>query len=110
MLQTIYDQIGIEAWRLLGAMVLAKQGSHQMYNTIPKSREWLIINCVVNVVGTIMSGFYMFKGEWIHDDYIQFYKPRIYMAMQSKAWMTIFLFKKFVFSQKVYTKYNIHNK
>jgi hypothetical protein len=28
-----------------------------VYNTIPKSREWLIINCVVNADGTTLQGF-----------------------------------------------------
>ncbi len=34
-----------------------------MYNSIPKSREWLIVNCVVNAVGTTLLGFYIFRGE-----------------------------------------------
>jgi hypothetical protein len=58
-----------------------KQGSHQVYNIIPKSKEWLIINYVVNVVGTTLLGFYIFRGERIDDGYIQFYKPRICMVM-----------------------------
>jgi len=43
-----------------------------------------------------LLGFYIFKGERIHDDYIQLYKPRTYMAMQSKTWMISFLFRKFL--------------
>jgi hypothetical protein len=27
-----------------------KMRSHQVYNIIPKSREWLLVNCVVNAV------------------------------------------------------------
>jgi hypothetical protein len=68
-----------------------------VYNTIPKSKEWLIINCVVNAIGTTLPGFYIFEGENVRDDYIQLYKPRTCMAMQSKAWMTTFLFKEFMF-------------
>jgi hypothetical protein len=68
-----------------------------VYNTIPKSKEWLTINYVVNAVRTTLPWFYIFKGERIQNEYIQFYKPRIYMAMQSKAWMTTFLFKKIIF-------------
>ncbi len=67
-----------------------------MYSVIPKSREWLIVNCVVNVIGTTLPGFYIFRGERICDDYIQLYKPRTCMAMQSKAWMITSLFKKFL--------------
>jgi hypothetical protein len=51
-----------------------------MYNTIPKSREWMSINCVVNAKGITHLGFYIFRG-----DYIQLYKLGTYMAMQSKA-------------------------
>ncbi len=72
-----------------------------MYNIIPKSKEWLIINYVVNVVRTTLPGFHIFKGENIRDDYIQFCKPRTCMAVQSKAWITTFLFKKFIFFFKM---------
>jgi hypothetical protein len=41
-----------------------------VYNTISKSREWLTINCVVNVVGTSFPGFYIFRVERIGDDYL----------------------------------------
>jgi hypothetical protein len=56
-----------------------------MYNTTPKSKEWLIVNYVVNVTGTTLLGFYIFRREKIRDNYIQVYKPRTCMAMQSKA-------------------------
>ncbi len=58
-----------------------KCGSQHVYNTIPKSREWLTINYVVNVVGTTLPRFYIFRGEKICDDYIQFCKLGTYMAM-----------------------------
>jgi hypothetical protein len=53
-----------------------------VHNTIPKSREWLIVNYVVNAIGITLPGFYIFREKRIHDDYIQFYKPRTCMAMQ----------------------------
>ncbi len=42
------NETGIQASRRSSAEVLAKRGSHQVYNIIPRSREWLIVNCVVN--------------------------------------------------------------
>jgi hypothetical protein len=42
-----------------------------MYNTIPKSEECLTINYVVNVVGTTLPLFDIFKGERIQNDYMQ---------------------------------------
>jgi hypothetical protein len=41
-------------------------------------------------------GFYIFRGERIKDDYIMHYKPITCMAIQTKAWMTSFLFKIFL--------------
>jgi hypothetical protein len=55
--------------------VLAKRGSQQVYNTIPKSREWMIINYIVNAVGGVLLGFYIFRGERTRKDYIQQCKP-----------------------------------
>ncbi len=52
-----------------------------MYNTIPKYREWLIVNYVVNAIGITLLRFYIFRGERICDDYIQLYKLRTCMAM-----------------------------
>jgi hypothetical protein len=68
-----------------------------VYNTIPKSKEWLSVNYEVNVTRTTLPRFYIFRGERICDDYIQLYKLGTCMAIQSKAWMTTFLFKEFLF-------------
>jgi hypothetical protein len=68
-----------------------------VYNSIPKSREWLTINYVVNVIGTTLLRFYVFKGDKIQDDCIQLYKPGTCKFMQSKARMITFLFKEFLF-------------
>jgi hypothetical protein len=70
-----------------------------VYNIIHKFREWLTINCVVDVAKTTLPRFYIFNGKRIRDNYIQFYKPKTYMAMQSKAWMTTYLSKDFFFQE-----------
>jgi hypothetical protein len=49
----------------------------------------------VNVGRGSLLGFYIFKGEWIIDDYIRHCNLKTCMAMQTKAWMMVFLFKKF---------------
>jgi len=51
---------------------------------------------VVNGLGITLPWLYIFKGVGICDDYIQLYKPKTYMAMQSKAWMTTSFFKEFL--------------
>jgi hypothetical protein len=49
-----FDEIGIQANKQ-GAHVLIKHGSLQVYSTIPKFGEWVIVNCVVNASG----GFFL---------------------------------------------------
>jgi hypothetical protein len=41
-----------------------------VYDIIHKSREWLIINYVVDVAKTTLPRFYIFNGEKIRDNYI----------------------------------------
>jgi hypothetical protein len=78
--------------------VFAKKGSQQVYNTIPKSREWMIVNYAINAAGGVLPSFYIFKGERIGKDYIQQCKLKSCMAMQKKNMddmlfvQTIFLF------------------
>jgi hypothetical protein len=43
-----------------------------------------------------MFKFYIFKGEWIKEDYIRRYKSKTCMTMQSKTWMMFFLSKEFL--------------
>jgi len=83
-----------------------------VYNTIPKSKVWLIINYVINVVGTTLLGFYIFRRERICDGYIQRYRLGTCMVMQSKAWMTTFLFKEFLsfFKRFISSRISITNR
>jgi hypothetical protein len=48
---------------------------------ISKFREWLIVDYVINVVGGVLTSFYIFKGERLRDDYIKLCKPSICMVM-----------------------------
>jgi hypothetical protein len=50
---------------------------------------------VVLATCKVLLEFYIFKGERLWDGYIKKCKSRIYMVMQKKTWMTIFLFKEF---------------
>jgi hypothetical protein len=75
------DEIGIQASRQAKAKVIAKHGSQCVYKTIPKSKEWLIMNYGVNVVKRFLPAFYIFKGENLQQDYIKDYKPSKCMAM-----------------------------
>jgi len=46
-----YDETRIQARKQLGARVIAKKGSHQVHNTILKSRKWLTMNYAMNTIG-----------------------------------------------------------
>ncbi len=65
------DETRIQASRQSNIGVLAKKGSQQVYNIIPKSKEWMIVNCAVNTTRSVFPSFYIFKGERIKEDYIQ---------------------------------------
>ncbi len=77
-----YNEIGIQVGKQSRAKILAKKGYNAIYNNIPKSQEWLTINCAFNVARVVLLSFYIFRGENLRDTYIKFYKLRIYMAMQ----------------------------
>jgi IS4 transposase len=50
----------------------------------------------LNATRGVIPRFYNFKGERLRDDYIKLCQPRTYMAIQKRAWMSSFLFKKFL--------------
>jgi hypothetical protein len=81
---------------IVGARVLAKKGSQHVYNTTLRSKEWLIINCVVDVAQTSLPSWYIFRGKKFINDYIKHCKTRTCMAMQKKTQMTSFLFKELI--------------
>jgi hypothetical protein len=56
MVQTISNETCIKARRQSKVKILTNQSSHQVYNIIPKSREWLIDKCVDNATRTTMPG------------------------------------------------------
>jgi hypothetical protein len=67
-----------------------------VYSTIPKSQEWLPINYVINIARLALPRFHIFRGKRLKDDYIKLCKSGTCMAMQSKAWITSFMYKKFL--------------
>jgi hypothetical protein len=50
----------------------------------------------VNAARGSFPRFYIFKDERIRHDYIKHSKSRTCMVMQTKTWMTTFLFKEFL--------------
>jgi hypothetical protein len=50
----------------------------------------------MNAIEGLILRFYIFQGERIKDDYIKHCKFGTCMGVQTKAWMTSFLFKEFL--------------
>lgn len=107
-LQTLYNLLNYEPNHILNlekfrirvgkqvkTRVLTIRGSHMVYNNIPKSQEWLIVNCEIKATWSILPRFYIFKEKILRNNYIKFCKSCTCMTMQIKAWMTSFLLKKF---------------
>jgi len=46
---------------------LVKQGSCDVYITIPKAWEWLPMNCTINVRSFALHVVYIFKGSRIQE-------------------------------------------
>lgn len=80
-ISTIISTI-ILRWNWIQVDIQIKKGSNVIYSAIPKSWEWLTINCVINIVGGVLLWFCIFKGERLHDDYIKLYKLGICITMQ----------------------------
>jgi hypothetical protein len=64
------NETSIQAGRKAKVKLLVGQGSRQVYNTIPQSKEWLTINYVVNIIMTTLAGLYISKRKMIQNDYI----------------------------------------
>lgn len=63
-----FDETCIQVGRRSKAKVLARRGSNVVHNIIPKSWEWLIINCAINATSVILLRFYIFIGERLKND------------------------------------------
>jgi hypothetical protein len=44
-----------------GAKIIAKKGLQPIYNNIPRSTEWLKVNCILDVVRGFLPCFYIFN-------------------------------------------------
>jgi hypothetical protein len=67
-----------------------------VYNTIPKSWECLIKNCVVDETNGFLF-YHSISSERLCDDYNQNLQTIDCMAMKKNYWMTSFLFKEFIY-------------
>jgi hypothetical protein len=53
--------------------MLAKCGSQLVFNTIPKFKEMVVMNCAINALKGFLLTFYILRGENLQEDYIKDY-------------------------------------
>jgi hypothetical protein len=85
--------------------IWCKGSSHMqiiwVYSSIPKSREWFVVNYIDITMNKLILDFYIFKGESMQKDYIRLFKQGTCITWKN-VWMPSFLFKEFSTSlQKV---------
>lgn len=45
---------------IVNSYSFGEKSSHQVYNTISRSKEWLIVNCTINAARRSLPSFYIF--------------------------------------------------
>lgn len=82
------DEAGFEVGRNCDMQVIAKRGSKNVPKILHRSREWITILCCVNKIGSLILGFYLFKGKTQLKKYIHNCEPGACMVEHLYAWMT----------------------
>ena len=67
-----------------------------MHKLAPNEREHITTLTCINVAGQHIPNFYIFKGKGIRENYILHCEDQAAMAVQREAWMTQFLFSKWL--------------
>ena len=91
-----YDEMGVEVGRNGRAHVIAWRGARNVHSIVSDKQEWLSVLVCINAAGASIPSFYIFRGKHFRKNYIQKCEPRATMAMQQKAWMTSYLFSKWI--------------
>ena len=75
----------------------AQKGVRLVHKLTPNEREHITTLTCINVVGQHIPNFYIFKRKQIRKNYIIHCEDQAAMAMQPEAWMTQFLYSKWLF-------------
>jgi hypothetical protein len=90
------DETSCQASRNGGGRVFAKIGSKYVRQIIPNEREHVIVLTCINSNGEYIPNLYIFKGKQRKDEYIRKCEPGAVYAMQKKAWMSGYIFYKWL--------------
>lgn len=97
------DKSGAQAGRNGGGRVFVRTSSRVVHRIISNKREWLSVLTCINANGGSIPNLYIFKGQRVIDDYTGRCKKDAVMAMQEKAWMTGYIFFKWLDHFAVHT-------
>jgi hypothetical protein len=86
------DEMGCQADKNGGGVVIAQAGASRVQSLVPDQRELLLVLVCINAAGSAIPSFYIFRGKRFRQNYIQNCEPKATMAMQPRAWMTSYLF------------------
>ena len=90
------DETGVQIGRNGGGHVIARKGAQNVQSIVLDKREWLSMLVCINAGGASIPSFYIFCGKRFCKNYIQKCEPGATMAMEQKAWMTSYLFSKWI--------------
>jgi hypothetical protein len=68
--------------------VVAKKGSRDVNVRACDSREWLTILVCISAIGTFVPHYFIFKGTYLLQDYIQHCGPSAAVNVQENGWVT----------------------
>jgi hypothetical protein len=75
------DEIGCQAGKNGGGVVIAKTGAIRVQSLVPDQREWLSVLVYINGVGLAIPSFYIFRGKRFRQNYIERCEPGTTIAM-----------------------------
>lgn len=85
----IMDEIGVQATgRNSTLKVVAKKGSKNVNIPAGDNREWLTIVVCISAQGTYIPPYYIFKGKYLLQNYVELCGPGATMNVQENGWIT----------------------
>lgn len=83
------DETGVQAiGRNTTLKVVAKKGSKNVNVRAADSREWLTVLVCISVIGTFIPHFFILKGKYLLQNYVQDCGPGTTMNVQENGWVT----------------------
>ena len=83
------DETGVQAAGKNSTLkVVAKKGSKNVNMLAGNNKKWLTIIVCISVHGTYIPPYYIFKGKYLLQDYMELCGPGAAMNVQENGWIT----------------------